>query len=112
MNAVAEVIAATGGLGGLAAALTSGAALLAARKTRAQLEPNHGSSVKDQLNRIERSLDEHGDQLDHQSAQLLQITRRVDNIDDHAHDTHREVYQRLAALESDRSGRSLDNTSK
>lgn len=112
MNAVAEVIAATGGLGGLAAALTSGAALLAARKTRAQLEPNHGSSVKDQLNRIERSLDEHGDQLDHQSAQLLQITRRVDNIDDHAHDTHREIYQRLTVLESDRSSSRLDNTSE
>lgn len=99
MNALAEVIAAAGGLGGLAAALTSAASLLAARKTHAQLEPNHGSSVKDQLNRIERSLDDHGKQLDHQSSQLLQITRRVDNIDDHAHDTHREIYQRLAALE-------------
>lgn len=92
MNALAEVIAATGGLGGLAAALTSAATLLATRKTHAQLEPNHGSSVKDQLNRIERSLDDHG-------TQLLQITHRVDNIDDHAHDTHREIYQRLAALE-------------
>ena len=112
MNAVAEVIAATGGLGGLAAALTSGAALLAARKTRAQLEPNHGSSVKDQLNRIERSLDDHGTQLDHQSSQLLQITRRVDSIDDHAHDTHREIYQRLTVLESDQSSSRLDNTSE
>lgn len=99
MNAVAEVIAATGGLGGLAAALTSGAALLATRKTHAQLEPNHGSTVKDQLDRIEKSLDEHGAQLDHQSSQLIQITRRVDSIDDHAHDTHREIYQRLTALE-------------
>lgn len=99
MNHVAETITALGGLGGLAATLTSLATLLAARKTRAQLEPNHGSSVKDQLNRIERSLDEHGTQLDHQSSQLLQITRRVDSIDDHAHDTHREIYQRLTVLE-------------
>ena len=99
MNHVAETITALGGLGGLAATLTSLATLLAARKTRAQLEPNHGSSVKDQLNRSERSLDEHGTQLDHQSSQLIQITRRVDSIDDHAHDTHRELYQRLAGLE-------------
>lgn len=98
MSAAAEIITAFGGFGGLAATLTGLATLLAARKTRAQLEPNHGSSVKDQLNRIERSLDEHGTQLDHQSAQLLQITRRVDSIDDHAHDTHREIYQRLSEL--------------
>lgn len=99
MSAAAEIITAFGGFGGLAATLTGLATLLAARKTRAQLEPNHGSSVKDQLNRIERSLDEHGAQLDHQSAQLLQITRRVDSIDDHAHDTHREIYQRLSELD-------------
>lgn len=99
MHPVAEMVTALGGLGGLAATLTGLATLLATRKTRAQLEPNHGSSVKDQLNRIERSLDEHGAQLDHQSSQLLQITRRVDSIDDHAHDTHREIYQRLARLE-------------
>lgn len=98
MSAAAEIITAFGGFGGLAATLTGLATLLAAHKTRAQLEPNHGSSVKDQLNRIERSLDEHGTQLDHQSAQLLQITRRVDSIDDHAHDTHREIYQRLSEL--------------
>ena len=99
MNVVAETITAAGGLGGLAATITGIATLLAARRTASQLEPDHGTSVKDQLNRIERSLDEHGDQLDHQSAQLLQITRRVDSIDDHAHDTHREIYQRLTVLE-------------
>ena len=99
MTPAAEIITAFGGFGGFAATLTGLATLLAARKTRAQLEPNHGSSVKDQLNRIERSLDEHGVQLDHQSAQLLQITRRVDSIDDHAHDTHREIYQRLNELD-------------
>ena len=99
MNVVAETITAAGGLGGLAATITGIATLLAARRTASQLEPDHGTSVKDQLNRIERSLDEHGDQLDHQSSQLLQITRRVDSIDDHAHDTHREIYQRLTVLE-------------
>ena len=99
MNPAAEIITAAGGFGGLAATITGIATLLAARRTASQLEPDHGTSVKDQLNRIERSLDEHGDQLDHQSAQLLQITRRVDSIDDHAHDTHREIYQRLTALE-------------
>lgn len=98
MTPAAEIITAFGGFGGFAATLTGLATLLAARKTRAQLEPNHGSSVKDQLNRIERSLAEHGTQLDHQSDQLLQITRRVDSIDDHAHDTHREIYQRLNEL--------------
>jgi len=108
MTAAAEIITAFGGLGGLAATLTGLATLLAARKTRAQLEPNHGSSVKDQLNRIERALDEHGDQLDHQSSQLLQITRRVDSIDDHAHDTHSEIRKRIATLEASRRG--LDNS--
>ena len=99
MNRVAEIITALGGMGGLAATLTGLATLLSARKTHAQLEPNHGLTVKDQLDRIEKSLDEHGTQLDHQSSQLIQITRRVDSIDDHAHDIHREIYQRLTALE-------------
>ena len=87
MHAVAEIITATGGLGGLAAALTGAATLLAARRTRAQLEPNHGSSVQE--------LNNHG-------TQLLQITHRIDSVDDHAHDTHREINQRLSALEHGR----------
>ena len=99
MNAVAETITAAGGLGGLAATITGIATLLAARRTASQLEPDHGTSVKDQLNRIEKSLDEHGVQLDHQSAQLLQITHRVDSVTDHAHDAHSEIYRRLAKLE-------------
>ena len=102
MNAVAEMVTAAGGLGGLAATL------LAARRTAGQLEPDHGTSVKDQLNRIEKSLDEHGVQLDHQSSQLIQITRRVDSIDDHAHDSHSEIRKRIATLEASRRG--LDNT--
>lgn len=110
MHAIAEIITATGGLGGLAAALTGAATLLAARRTRAQLEPNHGSSVKDQLNRIERFLDDHGHQLDRQSEQLLQITHRVDSIDDHAHDSHSEIRKRIALLESERSRRGFDDT--
>ena len=56
------------------------------------LGPNRGSSVKDQLDRIERSFDEHG-------AQLLQIARRVDTLDDHARDAHREIYPWLSKLE-------------
>lgn len=95
MHAIAEIITATGGLGGLAAALTGAATLLAARKTHAQLAPNHGSTVKDQLNRIEQELNNHG-------TQLLQITHRINSVDDHAHDTHREINQRLSALENGR----------
>lgn len=110
MNPVAEIITAAGGFGGLAATITGIATLLAAKRTASQLEPDHGTSVKDQLNRIEKSLDEHGIQLDHQSSQLLQITRRVDSIDDHAHDSHSEIRKRVAALESERSGRGLDNS--
>lgn len=102
MHAIAEIITATGGLGGLAAALTGAATLLAARRTREQLEPNHGSSVKDQLNRIEQELNVHG-------AQLLQITHRVDSIDDHAHDSHSEMRRRIASLEENRSRRSFDD---
>ena len=98
MNPVAEIITAAGGFGGLAATITGIATLLAAKRTASQLEPDHGTSVKDQLNRIEKSLDEHGIQLDHQSSQLLQITRRVDSIDDHAHDSHSEMRRRIAAL--------------
>lgn len=112
MNPVAEIITAAGGFGGLAATITGIATLLAAKRTASQLEPDHGTSVKDQLNRIEKSLDEHGVQLDHQSSQLLQITRRVDSIDDHAHDSHSEMRRRIAALETERSGRGLDNTSE
>lgn len=110
MNPVAEIITAAGGFGGLAATITGIATLLAAKRTASQLEPDHGTSVKDQLNRIERYLDEHGIQLDHQSSQLLQITRRVDSIDDHAHDSHAEMRKRIAALETERSRGGLDNT--
>lgn len=110
MHPMAEMVTAFGGLTGLAATMTGLATLVAAHKTHAQLEPNHGSSVKDQLNRIERALDEHGDQLDHQSSQLLQITRRVDSIDDHAHDSHSEIRKRIASLEAERSRRGLDNS--
>jgi len=99
LNAIAETITAAGGLGGLAATITGIATLVAARRTANQLEPDHGTSVKDQLNRIEKSLDEHGIQLDNQSAQLLQITHRVDSVTDHAHDTHSEIYRRIANLE-------------
>ena len=112
MNPVAEVITAAGGFGGLAATITGIATLLAAKRTASQLEPDHGTSVKDQLNRIEKSLDEHGIQLDHQSSQLLQITRRVDSIDDHAHDSHSEMRKRIAALETERSRGGLDDTSQ
>lgn len=110
MNPVAEVITAAGGFGGLAATITGIATLLAAKRTASQLEPDHGTSVKDQLNRIEKSLDEHGIQLDHQSSQLLQITRRVDSIDDHAHDSHSEMRKRIDALETERSRGRLDDT--
>ena len=99
MHPAAELITAAGGLGGLAATITGIATLLAAQHTASQFEPDHGTSVKDQLNRIERSLDEHGVQLDNQSAQLLQITHRVDSVSDHAHDTHSEIYRRLEKLE-------------
>ena len=102
MNPVAEVITAAGGFGGLAATITGIATLLAAKRTASQLEPDHGTSVKDQLNRIEKSLDEHGIQLDHQSSQLLQITRRVDS--------HSEMRNRIAALETERSRGRLDDT--
>lgn len=112
MNPVAEIITAAGGFGGLAATITGIATLLAAKRTASQLEPDHGTSVKDQLNRIEKSLDEHGVQLDHQSSQLLQITRRVDSIDDHAHDSHAEMRKRIAALETERSRGGLDDTSQ
>jgi hypothetical protein len=112
MNPVAEIITAAGGFGGLAATITGIATLLAAKRTASQLEPDHGTSVKDQLNRIEKSLDEHGIQLDHQSSQLLQITRRVDSIDDHAHDSHSEMRKRIAALETERSRGGLDDTSQ
>ena len=112
MNPVAEIITAAGGFGGLAATITGIATLLAAKRTASQLEPDHGTSVKDQLNRIEKSLDEHGVQLDHQSSQLLQITRRVDSIDDHAHDSHSEMRKRIAALETERSRGGLDDTSQ
>lgn len=112
MNPVAEIITAAGGFGGLAATITGIATLLAAKRTASQLEPDHGTSVKDQLNRIEKSLDEHGIQLDHQSSQLLQITRRVDSIDDHAHDSHSEMRRRIAALETERSRGGLDDTSQ
>ncbi len=53
MTPAAEVITALGGLGGVAAIVTSAATLIQARRIHAQVSPNHGSSLADAVNRTE-----------------------------------------------------------
>lgn len=53
MTPVAEVITALGGLGGVAAIVTSAATLIQARRIHAQVSPNHGSSLADAVNRTD-----------------------------------------------------------
>lgn len=53
MSAAAEVITALGGLGGVAAIVTSAATLIQARRIHAQVRPNHGSSLADAVNRTD-----------------------------------------------------------
>jgi predicted RNase H-like nuclease (RuvC/YqgF family) len=53
MTPAAEVINALGGLGGVAAIVTSTATLIQARRINAQVSPNHGSSLADAVNRTD-----------------------------------------------------------
>ena len=53
-----EVINALGGLSGVAAVVTSIATLTQARQIRAQVSPNHGSSLADAVNRTDAKTDE------------------------------------------------------
>ena len=53
MTPAAEVITALGGLGGVAAIVTSAATLIQARRIHAQVSPNHGSSLADAVNRTD-----------------------------------------------------------
>lgn len=95
MNALAEVIAAAGGLGGLAAAITGVATLVSASRTHAQLEPNHGSSVKDQLNRIEARTHEIENKLGENSERLAVVEHGLDDLADHARRSHAEMWKAI-----------------
>ena len=53
-----EIINALGGFGGVAAVVTSAATLMQARQIRAQVSPNHGSSLADAVNRTDVKTDE------------------------------------------------------
>lgn len=57
MTPLIEAWAAIGGLGGAGALIASLASLVHARRASVQMQPNHGSSLRDQTTRIERSLE-------------------------------------------------------
>lgn len=62
-----EVIAALGGFSGIAALITALVQLAGLRKSMSEamheLKPNHGSSMKDALARIESVQQDHGERL-------------------------------------------------
>lgn len=91
MNGLAEL----GGFAGLAALITAAAGVLvqlrSLRKVRedtAQLQPNHGSSLADEIAR-------QGHEITHQSEKIDLILRTVDRINESADQTHGLISDRL-----------------
>lgn len=97
-------LAQLGGLGGLAAAITSIAALrktLQVKSDTEQLRPNHGSSVADGIGRIERELGTLQDQVREESRQRVMETTRIrDDLTTIRQDMHTERLERLRLQDS------------
>ncbi len=99
LHALSEVAAALGGLGGIGAIITSTAALLEARRTRANVEPNHGGSLADSIHRAEAAISEIRDDvrsLDHRLGYELGEVRRA------ADREHADYDARIRRLEAQR----------
>ena len=99
LHALSEAAAALGGLGGIGAIITSTAALLEARRTRANTEPNHGSSLADAVARTETTIAGIRDDmrsLDHRLGYELGEVRRM------ADREHADYDARIRRLEAKR----------
>lgn len=95
LHALSEVAAALGGLGGIGAIITSTAALLEARRTRANTEPNHGSSMADAIHRIEATQARYGAQIDGIGHEIADLRRTRDR-------EHADYDARIRRLEAGR----------
>lgn len=82
MKETAEIITALGGFGGLAGLVT---ALVQLRKIKAEIMPNHGSSLADAIRRTEDGIK----RLDHQMGEIRRdsaVTHELigKRLDEHA----------------------------
>lgn len=94
-TSIIEAMSSLGGFAGVAGVIASLATLMQSRRTHAQLEPNHGSSVKDQLNRIEDRTREIEGKLGENSERLAVVEHGLDNLADHARRSHAEMWKTI-----------------
>lgn len=81
MTPAAEVITALGGLGGVAAIVTSAATLIQARRIHAQVSPNHGSSLADAVNRTDAKTAEAVDAVSRLEDALSSHSSAIERIE-------------------------------
>lgn len=113
MTPLIEAWAAIGGLGGAGALIASVAGLVHARRASVQMQPNHGSSMRDQTTRIERTLEDVSGTMHEVSTRLARLEATADahselisslghqigELRDDARQTHAEHARRIDRLE-------------
>jgi chromosome segregation ATPase len=81
MSGAAEVITALGGLTGLSTVVASVATLIQARRIRAQVSPNHGSSLADAVNRTDAQAARAGDAIERLGETLEAHSEAITRIE-------------------------------
>lgn len=100
MTPVSEVITALGGLGGVAAIVTSAATLIQARRIHAQVSPNHGSSLADAVSRLEDALATHSSAIERIESALTSNGETVRRIETEQMKTATDVLISRQSVES------------
>lgn len=100
MTPVSEVITALGGLGGVAAIVTSAATLIQARRIHAQVIPNHGSSLADAVSRLEDALATHSSAIERIESALTSNGETVHRIETEQMKTAADVLISRQSVES------------
>ncbi|MCD4549666.1 flagellar motor protein [Schaalia sp. lx-260] len=89
---LADILQALGGFTGLGA-------LIAATATWRQMRPNHGSSMKDAITRVERGLKTLDHRIGAVEHRLTLLDERLTLLDERAEHTHEHIEHRLSHLE-------------
>lgn len=107
---VLDALVALGGLGGIAATVTSLATLVKTRQVHGdtqQLQPDHGSSLADTVTRMDKTLtalgatvDGQGERMDDLAASVRGVGHQVGEMRRDAADVHKDHGDRLHRLES------------
>lgn len=91
-------------LGALIAALVQGAKTRAEigslhRKVQREMDPDHGSSLRDAINRIEQSQTDHSRMMRGMARDIGRLADIDRDIQRAAHDAHRDLANRIERIE-------------